>query len=76
MQRKGITHIDKVTSLVGSNYIHLQKHFSFKVVVVGGGAGGCATAAKFSSKLGAGNVAVIEPADVSENKSYNLLNNQ
>nr|QTJ02331.1 sulfide quinone oxidoreductase 2 [Xenograpsus testudinatus] len=37
---------------------------SYKLVVVGGGAGGCATAAKFSSKLGKGNVAVIEPADV------------
>lgn len=37
---------------------------SYKVVVVGGGAGGCATAAKLSSKLGAGNVAVIEPSDM------------
>nr|QTJ02330.1 sulfide quinone oxidoreductase 1 [Xenograpsus testudinatus] len=37
---------------------------SYKLVVVGGGAGGCATAAKFSSKLGKGNVAVIEPADM------------
>ena len=34
-------------------------------MVVGGGAGGCATAAKFSSKLGKGQVAVIDPADVS-----------
>ncbi|KAK4310135.1 hypothetical protein Pmani_018274 [Petrolisthes manimaculis] len=39
-------------------------HKSYKVVVVGGGAGGCATAAKFASKLGQGNVAVIEPADM------------
>ncbi|XP_071518937.1 sulfide:quinone oxidoreductase, mitochondrial isoform X2 [Panulirus ornatus] len=37
---------------------------SYQLVVVGGGAGGCATAAKFSSKLGKGKVAVIEPADV------------
>lgn len=37
---------------------------SFKLVVVGGGAGGCSTAAKFASKLGAGNVAVVEPKDV------------
>ncbi|KAG0717914.1 Sulfide:quinone oxidoreductase, mitochondrial [Chionoecetes opilio] len=37
---------------------------SYKLVVVGGGAGGCATAAKFSSKLGRGKVAVIEPADM------------
>ncbi|XP_047501361.1 sulfide:quinone oxidoreductase, mitochondrial-like [Penaeus chinensis] len=37
---------------------------SYELVVVGGGAGGCATAAKFSSKLGKGKVAVIEPADM------------
>ncbi|XP_045616214.2 sulfide:quinone oxidoreductase, mitochondrial isoform X2 [Procambarus clarkii] len=37
---------------------------SYQLVVVGGGAGGCSTAAKFSSKLGKGKVAVIEPADV------------
>ncbi|XP_076030024.1 sulfide quinone oxidoreductase [Oratosquilla oratoria] len=35
---------------------------SYKLVIVGGGAGGCATAAKFSSKLGKGQVAVIEPS--------------
>ncbi|XP_066951980.1 sulfide:quinone oxidoreductase, mitochondrial-like isoform X2 [Macrobrachium rosenbergii] len=40
------------------------KHKSYKVVVVGGGAGGCATAAKFSSKLGKGKVAVIDPANM------------
>lgn len=38
--------------------------FSFKLVVIGGGSGGCASAAKFASKLGAGQVAVIEPRDV------------
>eukprot|EP00094_Tigriopus_californicus_P012328 TCALIF_11917-PA protein Name:"Similar to SQRDL Sulfide:quinone oxidoreductase, mitochondrial (Homo sapiens)" AED:0.08 eAED:0.08 QI:154/1/1/1/0.85/0.75/8/258/430 len=37
---------------------------SFKLVVVGGGSGGCASAAKFASKLGAGQVAVIEPRDM------------
>ncbi|KAA0189173.1 hypothetical protein HAZT_HAZT008612, partial [Hyalella azteca] len=36
----------------------------YELVVVGGGAGGCAAAAKFSSKLGAGKVAIIEPADM------------
>ncbi|XP_050714972.1 sulfide:quinone oxidoreductase, mitochondrial-like [Eriocheir sinensis] len=41
-----------------------KKCKSYKLVVVGGGAGGCATAAKFSSKLGQGSVAVIEPADM------------
>lgn len=38
--------------------------FSYDLVVVGGGAGGCATAAKFSSKLGKGKVAIIDPAEV------------
>lgn len=40
--------------------------FRCKVLVVGGGAGGCAVAAKLSSKLGAGKVLILEPADVSE----------
>lgn len=43
---------------------------SFKLVVVGGGAGGCSTAAKFASKLGKGNVAVIEPRDVHYYQPY------
>ena len=37
---------------------------SYKLLVVGGGAGGCSTAAKFASKLGKGKVGIIEPADV------------
>jgi len=36
---------------------------SYKLVVVGGGSGGCSVAAKFSSLLPAGNVAVIEPSE-------------
>ncbi|KAL8609101.1 hypothetical protein ACOMHN_030442 [Nucella lapillus] len=47
----------------------LLRHFSvttatndsYKLVVVGGGAGGCSTAAKFCRALGDGQVAVIEP---------------
>ena len=42
-----------------------EKDKSYKLVVVGGGTGGCATAAMFSRKLGPGSVAVIEPSDVS-----------
>ena len=38
---------------------------SYKCVVLGGGTGGCAMASKMTRKLGAGNVAVIEPNDVS-----------
>jgi hypothetical protein len=50
------------------NYLHLtaqtkETYFSYKLVVVGGGAGGCSTAAKFASKY-PGQVAVIEPRDV------------
>merc|ERR1712212_1061140 len=37
---------------------------SFKLLVVGGGAGGCSTAAKFSKKLGKGRVGIIEPSDM------------
>ena len=50
-------------------YISSRRHASsgYKVVVVGGGTGGCSTAAKFCRSLGKGNVAVIEPSDVSYN---------
>ncbi|KAK7479537.1 hypothetical protein BaRGS_00029254 [Batillaria attramentaria] len=37
---------------------------SYKLVVVGGGSGGCATAAKFCRELGKGNVAVVEPSEI------------
>ena len=36
----------------------------YDLVIVGGGAGGCATAHMFSRKMGRGRVAIIEPADV------------
>ncbi len=37
-------------------------------MVVGGGAGGAATAAKFASRLGQGKVAVVEPREVREER--------
>jgi len=37
---------------------------SYKCVVLGGGAGGCAMASKMARKFGAGHVAVVEPKDV------------
>lgn len=37
---------------------------SCKVLVVGGGSGGCALAAKLSSRLGKGKVVVLEPKEV------------
>ena len=44
-------------------FIKISEYFSYKLVVVGGGAGGCSTAAKFASKY-PGQVAVIEPKEV------------
>ena len=40
----------------------MSAEHKFKLVVVGGGAGGCGTANKFVSKFGPGEVCVIEPA--------------
>lgn len=42
--------------------LSLQRHY--KLLVIGGGSGGCNVAQKFASKLGAGKVGVIEPKDV------------
>ena len=39
----------------------LDAEHNFKLVVVGGGAGGCGTASKFVNKFGSGEVGVIEP---------------
>ena len=39
----------------------LSAEHNFKLVIVGSGAGGCATANKFVSKFGTGEVGVIEP---------------
>lgn len=38
---------------------------SCRLLVVGGGAGGCSIAAKYASKLGKNKVIIIDPADVS-----------
>ena len=50
------------TPIIETHYIAIC---SYKLLVVGGGAGGCSTAAKFASKLGKGQVAVLEPSEVS-----------
>ncbi|XP_013411642.1 sulfide:quinone oxidoreductase, mitochondrial [Lingula anatina] len=42
---------------------------SYQLVVVGSGAGGAAIAARFSSKLGKGKVAIIEPSDAHYNQA-------
>lgn len=40
-----------------------DKSYSCKVLVVGGGSGGCSTAAKFASKLKKDEIIIVEPAD-------------
>lgn len=45
---------------------------SYKLVVVGGGTGGCSTAARFCHQLGKGKVAVIEPSEVTYTPSPRL----
>nr|ABV22505.1 sulfide:quinone oxidoreductase [Arenicola marina] len=52
-----------VASFSSSAPLETAKKMNYKMVVVGGGTGGCAAAHMFSRKLGKGNVAVIEPAD-------------
>jgi len=54
-----------------SSSSRMDRELSYKLVVVGGGSGGCGTAHKFAGKLGGVNeVAVIEPA---ENHYYQPL---
>ncbi|XP_067654101.1 sulfide:quinone oxidoreductase, mitochondrial-like [Haliotis asinina] len=45
-----------------SGSYHSKKHY--QLLVVGGGSGGCATAAKFAGRLGKGHVAVIDPSEM------------
>lgn len=47
---------------------------SYKLVVVGGGTGGCSTAARFCHQLGKGKVAVIEPSEVTYTPSPQVEN--
>ena len=47
---------------------------SYKLVIAGGGCGGTAAANMFAKKLGRGQVAIIEPKDVS--RLYNYENKQ
>ncbi|KAG1667822.1 Sulfide:quinone oxidoreductase, mitochondrial [Nymphon striatum] len=61
--------LKKITSLKHTSSVRFfsrtqlsEQRKSYKLVIVGGGSGGCSTAAKFASHLGKGNVAVIEPA--------------
>ncbi|XP_062135229.1 sulfide:quinone oxidoreductase, mitochondrial [Drosophila sulfurigaster albostrigata] len=47
---------------ISSTQVHFDRH-DCKVLVVGGGSGGCALAAKLSTRLGKGQVIVLEPAE-------------
>lgn len=40
-----------------------QADEKYKLVIVGGGSGGISVGAKFARKLGANNVAIIEPSE-------------
>ena len=42
-----------------------SKERSVKLLVIGGGTGGCSISAKLTSKLGKNNVVIVEPSDVS-----------
>lgn len=44
------------------NYSQDVKHY--KLVIAGGGSGGCAVAARLTKEFGQGNVAVVDPAEV------------
>ncbi len=57
-----------------ASLLHLTRNFSiespkclkdqYKLLIVGGGAGGISTGAKFTSKLGASNIAIEAPSFV------------
>lgn len=59
----GVGRVKDLNLRLFSSTSQLLKEQSYKLVVVGGGAGGCGTANKFAGRLGKGQVAVIEPSD-------------
>ena len=57
-----------VTTVLGCKFstsAHREDHKSYKLLIVGGGTAGSAIANKFARKLGKGQLAVLEPSDVS-----------
>lgn len=46
-------------------YTNSPREKSCKLLIIGGGAGGCSIAAKFAKKLGKNDIIVVEPSDVS-----------
>ena len=67
---KSTAEFNTLRSLTGVQYYSFsttatnQDKKNYKLLVVGGGCGGLATASMFSKKLGKGNVAVLEPSEV------------
>lgn len=55
----------KLTSCGFSTSNRRDENKSYKLLVVGGGCGGLATGSMFSRKLGKGQVAILEPREVS-----------
>ena len=46
---------------------------NYKVLILGGGTGGCATANTIANKLGKDELAIVDPADVSYFDSYDII---
>ena len=76
VKARGCLPVSKIAPLVGSACTDTgSRSFSsskpqlkkdgYKLVIAGGGCGGLAVASMFNRKLGPGNVAVIEPKEVS-----------
>ncbi|VDH96527.1 sulfide:quinone oxidoreductase [Mytilus galloprovincialis] len=53
--------VKRVSKSFSTSPFSLQRHY--KILVVGAGSGGCSIAHKFSSKLKAGHVGIIEPSN-------------
>uniref|UniRef100_U5ER07 Sulfide:quinone oxidoreductase, mitochondrial n=1 Tax=Corethrella appendiculata TaxID=1370023 RepID=U5ER07_9DIPT len=60
--RLKLTNNSNIIRLLSTTQINYE-NYKCKLLVVGGGAGGCAVAAKASNKLGEGKVIILEPAD-------------
>jgi len=54
--------IQSLSKGFSSSSVSLQRHY--KLLIVGAGAGGCSVVNKFTSKLGAKQVGIIEPNEV------------
>ncbi|XP_067929168.1 sulfide:quinone oxidoreductase, mitochondrial-like [Watersipora subatra] len=63
LHNRQVTHLI-ATRAAAASYSTQSEKSSYKCVILGGGSGGCAMAAKMTRKFGKGNVAVVEPHDI------------